>query len=205
LLGRTPTSQDTRANLCSPAMARLLLLALAICLMVVVGCGDSDDNPSAADVFEGSSEQDSETLNNVITTMREFPYVNARLSAQLQREDVTAAERSVGKLDRMLREAETEAVALEGDDVRSAVDDYLAALRRLVGTYDRLLLAATDPTFAGSVDQVLADLQDAAIEAQQADRDFARRILDALPAERRGEFRDKMRELQQDLQERATP
>jgi hypothetical protein len=74
-----------------------------------------------------------------------------------------------------------------------------------VGTYDRLLLAATDPRFAGSVDQVLADLQDAAIEAQQADRDFARRILDALPAARRGEFRDKMRKLQQDLHERATP
>jgi hypothetical protein len=63
-------------------MTRLPLLALAVCLMLVVGCGGSDDNPSAADVFEGSSEQDSETLRNMITALREFPYVNARLSAQ---------------------------------------------------------------------------------------------------------------------------
>jgi hypothetical protein len=185
---------------------RAFFLAVVVAVVALGGaCGDDDDGSTARKAF-GASERDVGTLQDIFSSMKGFPYENARLARALQSEDLDAADRSLTKLDRVLDDAEADATGLESDEARSAVDDYLAALRELVGTYDRLLVVALDPSATSeAVNDVLADLQEAGQDAMAADQAFARRVLDALPEDQRAELRERLRELTQQLQEEATP
>jgi len=185
-------------------MTRVLVLALAVSALLASGCGD--DRPSGAEIFEEFSTQDSETLLRVIEPMDAAADELNRLSAHVQREDLPAAERSVARLDRLLAEAETEAEALNGMDVRSTIGDYVRTTRRAVEAYDRALVAVADPNISDqALNSAARDVREAMRAALRADRAIVPYLAEAMPAAQGDAFRAEMRKERRELEERMAP
>jgi hypothetical protein len=165
---------------------RVVLIALAVALGGVAGCGGSEESPPDT-AFGDMTEKDRTGLAAVGRAMSDFAHEYAVYARLAKQNNLSAGARSVGRMAEALNRAEH--ASFDSRKARQVVRAYLDSMRLLVRRNARFVRLLMGPnTDDEAVIRAGEAIRNAAAAAQRTNRGLAGKVRAAVAGDRRREL-----------------